>query len=206
MRNKIPYQKLCIMLMGTFLLAFVYFHINYQNHLVDGGFFGLALLGKYAFGLSPSTTILLLDIPVILFILVRKEWNLIINTSIMTISFTLFYSLMEQYSFLVLDLSDMLIVASILSGLVTGLALGVILRYGGATGGDEILGLLLSKRFGLSIGTTLFIMDALVLLLSLFYLSVPHVLYTIIAVGIAGKVTTWIYHYDGISITSSESN
>ena len=38
--------KFAIMLLGTFILAFAYYHINFQNHLSEGGFVGLALLGK----------------------------------------------------------------------------------------------------------------------------------------------------------------
>lgn len=33
--------RLIIILSGTFLLAFTYYHINYQNHLTEGGFVGL---------------------------------------------------------------------------------------------------------------------------------------------------------------------
>lgn len=32
--------KLAIMLLGTFILAFAYYHINFQNHLSEGGFVG----------------------------------------------------------------------------------------------------------------------------------------------------------------------
>ncbi|KTS73505.1 membrane protein, partial [Paenibacillus jamilae] len=56
-------RQIAVMLLGTCILAFTYYHINAQNHLSEGGFAGLALLGHYAFGISPAWSMLMLDVP-----------------------------------------------------------------------------------------------------------------------------------------------
>ncbi|MDF2684103.1 MAG: conserved hypothetical rane protein, partial [Brevibacillus sp.] len=59
-------RRYSLILFGACLLAFTYYHINFQNHLSEGGFVGLGLVAKYAFDLSPATVMLLLDIPLFL--------------------------------------------------------------------------------------------------------------------------------------------
>ena len=175
---------------GTFLLAFTYYHINFQNHLSEGGFVGLALLGKYIFDIPPALGMILLDIPVLIAALFIKGRRFIVNTMIAGGMFSLFYALIERYSPLVIDLGDHLWAAAVLSGVLTGFGSGIILRSGSATGGDDAISVLVSEWTGMKVGTVFFLMDAIVLLLSLFYLPLMETLYTILAVSIAGQMIT----------------
>lgn len=178
------------MLFGTFLLAFTYYHINFQNHLSEGGFMGLALLGKYTLNIPPALSMLLMDIPVLVVAWFLKGRKFILNTMIASGMFTFFYAMMERYSPLVIDLNHNLWVAAILSGLLTGFGAGIVLRFGGATGGDDAISVLVSEWSGMKVGTVFFLMDAVVLLLSLFYMPLIETLYTILAVSIAGQMIT----------------
>lgn len=189
--DKTVLRQIAIILLGTLILAFAYYHINVQNQLSEGGFVGLALLGKYAFGWSPAWTALLLDIPVILLAWWLKGRRFMLFTLIGALSFSLFYSLFEQLSLFVVDLHGNLLAAAVLSGLLTGLGAGIVLRYGGATGGDDVLSKLISDWSGWKIGNVFFASDAIVLLICLFYLPLKETMYTVLAVWIAGKVITW---------------
>ena len=119
--------------------GFTYYHINFHNHLTEGGFVGLArLLGKYALDIPPALS-MVLDIPVLLVALFIKGRKFIINTVVAASMFTLFYALIERYSTLVIDLNHNLLAAAPLSGLLTGFGAGIVLRFGGATGGDDVI-------------------------------------------------------------------
>ena len=109
--------------------------------------------------------------------------------------FSAFYELFEQFSPLSIDLMNNLPLAALLSGLLTGLGAGLVLRAGGASGGDDILALMLSGWSGIKIGTMFILMDAVVLILSLFYLPFKETMFTIMAVLIAGKMITWTVQY-----------
>lgn len=188
-------QHTAILLLGTLILAFTYYHINFQNHLTEGGFVGLALLGKYVLGLPPALSVLALDIPVMLLSLFLNGRKFLVNTMIATTSFSIFYALVERYSVMVIDLHQNLFIAALLSGLLTGFATGIILRVGGASGGDDILSLLISRWSGIKVGTVFFLFDAIVLLFSLFYMPLRETLYTILAVSIAGRMITLTVAY-----------
>jgi len=184
-------QHYGMILFGACLLAFAYYHINYQNHLSEGGFVGLGLLAKYAFNMSPALMMLLLDIPLLLVAWLVKGRQFIWNTVIASLAFTGFYEAFDMFSPIVMDMSSMMPVASLLSGVLTGLGTGLVLRFGAATGGDDILTLLLSKYTGLTVGTIFLLMDVMVLSLSFWYVPMKEMMYTILAVFISSRVINW---------------
>ncbi|MNN11066.1 hypothetical protein D3C81_1240070 [compost metagenome] len=192
---KVDVRQLVVMLFGSFLLAFTYYHINFQNGLSEGGFVGLALIGKYLFDLPPALTTVLMDVPIIIIALFLKGRKFIINTVIASTSFSLLYELCEQFSPLTMNLHNNLPLAALLSGLFTGIGAGLVLRVGGATGGDDILSTLVSEWSGIKIGTVFIMMDALVLMVSLFFLPFKETMFTILAVLISGKMITWTVQY-----------
>lgn len=181
-----------MMMFGTMLMAFAFYHINYVNHLSEGGFVGLALLGSYVAGWPAAITSFLLDLPIILiawFLMGRKYMY---KALLGAISFSLFYEWCERYSPLVINLHGSLLAAAIFSGILTGIGAGLVIRSGSATGGDDILAVLISQRSRFKIGTIFFLMDAVVLVLSLAFMPLKETLYTILAVWISGKLITLI--------------
>lgn len=191
MRKNEHLRHIVWMLLGSMLLAFSYYHINFQNHLAEGGFVGLALIGKYTFDWSPALTVLMLDIPVFIAAWFFKGRRFIMNTAMATGVFSLTYELCERYSPWAMNFGSNMVLAAVVSGVLTGFAAGIVLRHGGATGGDDIVALFISRWTKLSVGTVFIIIDIVVLLVSLFYLPLWDTLYTILAVSIGGKVITW---------------
>ncbi|MDG0871236.1 YitT family protein [Paenibacillus thiaminolyticus] len=191
MRKNEQLRHIVWMLLGSMLLAFSYYHINFQNHLAEGGFVGLALIGKYTFDWSPALTVLMLDIPVFIAAWFFKGRRFIMNTALATGVFSLTYELCERYSPWAMNFGTNMVLAAVVSGVLTGFAAGIVLRHGGATGGDDIVALFISRWTKLSVGTVFIIIDIVVLLVSLFYLPLWDTLYTILAVSIGGKVITW---------------
>ncbi|MBO9128482.1 YitT family protein [Bacillus sp. 165] len=191
----IRWQDIMMIMFGSFILSGAFYHIHVQNHLAEGGFIGIALLIKQLFNISPSITTILLDIPLIFLGSKLLGKQLAIKTIIGAASFSLFYSLMEHYSPFVINFSQNLLAAAVIGGIMVGFGIGLILRHGGATGGDDILSIMLSKFSKWSIGKIYFLFDALVLILSLIYMSWDQVAYTIISVAVCGYITNAVYYY-----------
>jgi uncharacterized membrane-anchored protein YitT (DUF2179 family) len=192
--KKIRCQEIGMILLGSFILAATLYHIHFQNHLVEGGFIGIALILKNLFGISPSISTILMDLPIILLAAKLLGTRMIINTLIGATSFSVFYAFMENYSPLTIDLTNHLWIAAILGGGLAGIGLGLILRFGGATGGDDIVSILLSKYTKLTIGQVFFVFDAVIIALSLYYLTWTEVAFTILAIAICSKVMDYMYY------------
>ncbi|WP_406795923.1 MULTISPECIES: YitT family protein [Brevibacillus] len=198
-------KRYSMILFGACLLAFAYYHINFQNHLSEGGFVGLGLLAKYAFDLSPAMVMLLLDIPLFLVAWLVRGRQFIWDTIFASLAFTVFYDLFERFSPIVMDMSRMMPLASVLAGVLTGLGTGLVLRYGAATGGDDIFSLLISKYTGLSIGTVFLLLDVIVLCMSFWFVPMKEMMYTILAVVISSQVITWtVNHGAGVEVMEEE--
>lgn len=192
---KIDGKSWMTMLFGSFVLAFTYYHINFQNGLSEGGFVGLALLGKYLLDVPPALSMILMDIPIFIAAFFLRGRKFIVNTLVASMAFSVLYDLCERFSPLHIDLGANLPLAALLSGLLTGFGAGLVIRSGGATGGDDILSLLISQWSGIKIGTVFILLDAVVLTISLLYLPFRETMYTVMAVLIAGKMITWTVHY-----------
>ena len=67
------------------------------------------------------------------------------------------------------------------------------MNAGGASGGDDALAIVLSKLLRFRIGIIYLISDVSVLLLSLVYLPMRSMMYSIVAVVISGQVIDLLY-------------
>lgn len=135
-----------------------------------------------------------MDIPIILLCASFLGRKMVGYSFLGSISFGVFYSLMENYSPFTVDLSNNLFIAAVVGGALAGIGLGFILRFGGATGGDDILTIVLSKRTRFTIGQIFFVFDAIVLALSLYYLNWTEIAFTILSIAVQAKTLDLIYY------------
>ncbi|GAF14378.1 hypothetical protein JCM19045_3690 [Bacillus sp. JCM 19045] len=179
-------------LIGTALMAFGLVYFNMQYNLADGGVTGITLLLYFLFEMNPAITNLIINIP--LFFIGWKMLGRItfFYTLLGTLSLSLFLDLFQRVSFEVV-LADDLMLAALFAGAIVGVGLGIVFRFGGTTGGADILAKLCLRYFGWSIGRTFLVFDSCVIALSLvFYLDLREAMYTIVYVFIAAKVIDFI--------------
>lgn len=183
---KMRFQSILAILVGTAIMGFGINMFNIPNNLAEGGITGISILIKLMFPqIDQGFVYFVLNVP--LFLIGWKVLGRIafLYTIIGTLSLSLFLSLFHMVLHPV-EIDDVL--AALYAGVTVGAGLGIIFRYGGTTGGVDIIAKYLQKKFGISIGRTLFLSDALVIGASLVYLSVQNAMYTIVAVYIASRV------------------
>ena len=185
---RIRLQNMLGILLGTALFGFTANYFNIANHLAEGGVLGIAILFKLAFGWDPGLMTLLMNIP--LFFLGWKVLGLgaLFYTIFGTVCLSGFLWIFGSFR-LVLD--DMML-ASLFAGLGAGLGLGLIFRYGGTTGGVDILARVARKYFGWRIGRTMLGCDIVVLLAALVYLPVEQVMYTLVCVFVGARLIDFV--------------
>lgn len=194
MRSKKQFIKsIGLVILGSSILAFGSFNFNYQNSVTEGGVLGLLLLIKNVFNISPSITSLVIDLS--LFALGAKFFGkrFLILSILSTITFSTSYKIWENIGYLVPSFTGNMIMASILAGIGVGIGVGLVVRGGGASGGDDVIALLGSRFTKLKINHIYLISDGLVLLLSLVYLDFKQVFFSIIAVTISGKIISILH-------------
>ena len=179
-------------MLGAAIFSFGFVHFNIQNQLGEGGFTGITLILLFVFDLDPALMNLVLNVP--MFIL---GWRLLgrkvfVYTVIGTVSVSLFLKIFLIYE-VDMHIKDDLFLAALFAGVFIGIGLGIIFRYGGTTGGVDIIARLGHKYLGWSMGKTMFIFDAVVILLSwLTFLDHRSMMYTLVAVFIGARVIDFV--------------
>ncbi|BAH17815.1 YitT family protein [Macrococcoides caseolyticum] len=175
-------------LIGAFIFSFGIVNFNMTNELTEGGFTGIALILYHLFGTSPALMNLIFNIP--LFFVGYKLLGRLsfIYTLTGTLSVSLFLWICERYP-MHIDLKEDLLLASLFGGVFIGVGLGIIFRFGGTTGGVDILARLMKKYFDIAMGRTMFAFDCLVLIAT--YITIGDyiiTMYTLVCVFVGARV------------------
>ncbi|MET1014988.1 MAG: YitT family protein [Paenisporosarcina sp.] len=192
MLKGIRFKNIFFIMLGAAIFSFGFVHFNIQNQLGEGGFSGITLILFFVFKLDPAIMNLVLNIP--MFIL---GWRLLgrkvfVYTVVGTVSVSVFLKIFQIYE-IDIHIKDDLFLASLFAGVFVGIGLGIIFRYGGTTGGVDIIARLGHKYLGWSMGKTMFIFDAIVILLSwLTFLDSRSMMYTLVAVFIGARVIDFV--------------
>ncbi|MGX9757837.1 YitT family protein [Clostridioides difficile] len=204
MARRLFLERIGLILLGSAILAFGVYNFYYLNNITEGGVLGILLLLKNLFNIQPAIANIVIDG---LLLLVGYKFfgkKFLIYSIVASISFSVLYDLFEAIGPLVPQSQNMLL-STILAGLTVGVGVGIIVKAGCASGGDDALALVISKTTSLNIGQVYLATDVIVLLLSLFYLSAFDIFYSLIAVTISGKVIDFIY-YHGKNLDMDMSN
>ena len=181
-------KNILLILLGAAIFAFGLVHFNMQNNLAEGGFTGITLLLYFLFHIDPSYSNLVLNIPLFLLgwkLLGKKSF---LYTVIGTVAVSVFLFIFQRFQ-ITIPLEGDLFLAALFAGIFAGIGLGIIFRFGGTTGGVDIIARLVFKYKGISMGRTMFAFDATVILVSLLtYLDHKEAMYTLVAVFVGARV------------------
>ncbi|MCQ6277901.1 YitT family protein [Bacillus sp. EB600] len=181
-------KNIVFIIIGAAIMSFGLVNFNMQNKLAEGGFTGITLLFYFLFKWDPSYSNLILNIPLFFIGWKLLGRNTFFYTIIGTVSVSIFLWIFQR---IVIDmpLRNDLTLAALFAGVFTGIGLGIIFRYGGTTGGVDIIARLVNKYAGWTMGKTMFMFDACVIALSLItYLNYKQAMYTLVAVFVGARV------------------
>ncbi|WP_139999532.1 YitT family protein [Paenibacillus paridis] len=183
-------------LLGTAIYAFGLHYFVIPNQLMEGGVTGIAVLLNYAANIPLSISTLVLNIPLFFLGWRALGRGQMMYTLIGIIALSGFLALMEQlidHQWLIpFTSSHDYMLAALYAGVTLGTGLGIVFRFGGTTGGVDIVARILSRSKGISMGQIILAFDALIIGISLFYISIEKVLYTLVTVFIASKLIDFI--------------
>ncbi|MGV3025346.1 YitT family protein [Clostridium thermobutyricum] len=186
-------RDILLVILGASILAFGSYNLNYQNDVTEGGVLGLILLLQKLYAISPSITSVIVDFSLFLVGMKFFGKKFLFLSFLSTATFSITYRIWESIGFIVPNLENNMILAAILSGVAVGLGVGLVVRVGAASGGDDVLAILGSKFSRLKIHHMYYLMDAVVLALSLTYISLDRIVYSIIAVLVSGTLISVIH-------------
>lgn len=186
------FQQWIYIAIGTAILSFGIYNIHQQTHITEGGVLGMILFINHWTGLPASIISPILDLLCYAFAFKYLGKKFIRTSVISTMSLAMFFKLWELFPPMLPDLSNHPLLAAVAGGLFVGVGVGMVVRQGGSSGGDDALALSLSKISGKRIAQTYMFTDFTVLALSLTYIPLYKILFSLVTVTISSWVIDFI--------------
>ena len=130
--------RYAVLLLGAAILSFGLFNVHSQSGVTEGGVLGTTLLLHHWFGISPGVSEFVIDVICYALgfrFLGKAFFKYAIAASA---GFACFYMLWERVGPVLPDLSGQPLIAALLGGVFVGVGVGLVVRAGGASGGDDV--------------------------------------------------------------------
>ena len=179
-------------LLGSGILAFGLYNVHSISNITEGGVLGLTLLLDYWLHISPAITNCVLT--GLCYFLGWRTFGkqFLAYSGISVAGFSLFYAVFECFPPVYPKIANVPIAAAIVGALFVGVGVGICVRFGAAPTGDDALAMSLGRRTRISIQWIYLISDLIVLALSISYIPIRRILYSLLTVFLSGQIIGWI--------------
>lgn len=188
--------------LGIFSAAFGFKGFLLPSHFIDGGVTGVSLLITEITKFPLSPLVIVINIPFVFlsYFILGKQFA--IKTAIAILGLGLCIAFIDFPHIT----NDKLLVA-VFGGIFLGAGIGLTIRGGGVIDGTEVLAIYLSKKFSVTIGDIIIVINILIFGSAAFLLSIEAALYSMITYFAASKTLDFIIEgideYIGVTIVSS---
>lgn len=202
--KNITFKKCAITLLGSFILAFGLYNVHSISGVTEGGVLGATLLLEHWTGISPALTGGIMNVLcyVLGWKLLGKEF--IAYSALATAGFSGTYKICEQFPHLWPGLADMPLVAALVGALFVGVGAGLCVRIGGAPSGDDALAMSISHATGWKIQWVYLLSDLIVLVMSLSYIPVRRIGYSLFTVLLSGQLIGFVQNFNRTQETGAD--
>lgn len=181
--------------LGAAILAFGLYNVHSQSRITEGGVLGMTLLLQHWLGISPAVSEVVLDVCCYALGLKYLGKGFLRYALTATACFAGFYALNERLGPVLPSLAGQPVLAALAGGLFVGVGVGLVVRAGGASGGDDALALVISKALRWPVSRAYLFTDLVVLVLSLTYIPLEKILCSLITVTLSslliGRIEGW---------------
>lgn len=149
------------MAIGAFLSAFALEIFFIPNSLIDGGIVGVAMIFANVFGQNYLPAFLLLFNLPFIYLAYRSIGKVFLWHMLFA---TIFFvgSLVVIRQFIPIEFHGEILEVVVIGGAILGIGIGLIIRYGGCVDGSEILGIIINRRTGFTVGSVVLVCNIFV--------------------------------------------
>lgn len=181
----LTWKKFFFIVLGAAVCSFGIHNIHQRTAITEGGVIGMMLLIDRWLDLPPALITPVLDITCYALAFKYLGGRFIKISIISTLSVSLFYDFWEMFPPMLPDLSDYPLIAALAGGMFVGAGVGLIVRQGGSSGGDDALALTISHISHWRLSQAYLFTDLTVLALSLSYIPLQRIFFSVITVTVS---------------------
>ncbi|MCU7707884.1 YitT family protein [Priestia sp. JV24] len=180
---KMIVKRMLFILVGALLMAVGLEFFLVPNEVIDGGIVGISIILSHLTDVQIGFYIFVLNLP--FFFIGYKQigktfaLSTLLGVIILSIATSIFHDLPV--------LTGDPLLATVFGGIVLGVGVGIVIRYGGSLDGTEILAILFNKRTPFSVGETIMFFNLFILGSAGFVFGWDRAMYSLMAYFIAVK-------------------
>lgn len=180
---KMIVKRMLFILVGALLMAVGLEFFLVPNEVIDGGIVGISIILSHLTDVQIGFYIFVLNLP--FFFIGYKQigktfaLSTLLGVIILSIATSIFHDLPV--------LTGDPLLATVFGGIVLGVGVGIVIRYGGSLDGTEILAILFNKRTPFSVGETIMFFNLFILGSAGFVFGWDRAMYSLMAYFIAFK-------------------
>ncbi|WP_188646480.1 YitT family protein [Marinithermofilum abyssi] len=176
-------KRIILITLGALFVAVGLEIFLVPNRVIDGGIVGVSIILSHLTGVKLGVLLFLFNMP--FFFLGYKQIGKTFALS--TLYGVIVLSIGTAYLHPVEVLTEDVLLASVFGGIILGIGVGIVIRYGGSLDGTEILAIMFNKQLPFSVGQVVMFFNIFILGSAGFVFGWDRAMYSLIAYFIAFK-------------------
>ena len=185
LRKEFPPRRLLLIALGAGIATFGLHNIHQRTGITEGGVLGMLLFVNHWTGLPASLVSPVLDLACYAAALKVLGAGFLCTALVSSAAMAAWFKVWESLPYLLPDLSSYPLAAAVLGGIFIGVGVGLIIRQGGSSGGDDALALVINRLSGWGLARCYLATDLTVLALSLSYIPAWRIAFSLITVTLS---------------------
>lgn len=154
------------------------------NRIIDGGIVGISIITSYLTGLPLGLFLFFLNLPFLIIGYKQIGKTFALSTLFGVVTMSVGTSLLQPIPGLTQDP----LLATVFGGIILGIGVGMVIRYGGSLDGTEIVAIVINKSTPFSVGEMVMFVNIFILGSAGFVFGWDRAMYSLIAYYIAFKM------------------
>lgn len=177
-------KRYALLFLGSVVAATGLEFFLIPNQIIDGGIVGISILLAHITGVDISILLVLLNLPFLYIGYTQIGKSFCISTLFSVVSLSYWVAVFHPIP----ELTKDFFLAATFGGVLVGVGVGLIIRYGGSLDGTEIVAIILDKKSGFSVGEIIMFFNLFILGSAGLVFSWDKAMYSLVAYFVAFKV------------------
>ena len=169
---------------GSMFAAIALENFLLPNTVLDGGINGISIIFSKLFNLPLSVLVVVLNIPFMYIGYKHLGKSFLYRTIYAIVAFSLFLEVFHKFD----AFTEEILLATVFGGMLLGVGVGMIIRFGGCIDGTESLAMVISKKTNFSVGQIVLCFNLIIYTVAGFIFGFDRAMYSLLTYVITFKV------------------
>lgn len=175
-------------LIGAILAAFAIEEFLVPCTILDGGIVGISFILSTLSRIPMSVFTIFLNIPFLIISSKKLGHEFIIKSTFAMVVFSGFLQIFESFT----NATSEYLLAVCFGGVILGIGVGLVIRFGGCLDGTEAVAILLNKKYKLPVGQTVLTINIIIYIIATFLFGFDRAMYSLLTYFITSKILDYV--------------